>query len=448
MYSLPSRFIHFFVAQRFLLPLLISNLLWWGFAALIPFSTTYSAIMSGIIQLIAFSLIYYVRPHPNKRQPIQWDIGHYLHLFLIFPAFIALSLAVPIDGFALCLQAIAYFFASFYCYHDWYKNSNAVHFTRQFHCISLWLIVIGVILAEIGSLFYFGGPSWPLAFAFLCYLLYMPVPLLNRLLIQPFPLLSWLWQNFTFKKRRSIARLFTNHFWLYPTIVIGIAATCLALLYLSHPFPILNFSFIIIYILTISVGVFLVRHRTRITYFTTLFGVLLLGSSTYFYDTTMLFSGLHRFPNLHSIVMLVALISLILMVRSPVIANYTTPYGKITLARNFAEDALVLIHNGTMHGAQYRHPNHYALPLAYYTPQGPAGQVLNTIPDIPLYQQVGIVGLGAGTIAAYGKPSQHYTFYEINPTIIDIAKQHFHYLALSKATYSIQIGDALTTLPT
>ena len=59
-------------------------------------------------------------------------------------------------------------------------------------------------------------------------------------------------------------------------------------------------------------------------------------------------------------------------------------------------------------------------------------------------RRIGVVGLGVGTLASYGKPGQHFTFYEIDPIVARVAKDPklFTYLSNSAATYDIVLGDA------
>jgi spermidine synthase len=59
---------------------------------------------------------------------------------------------------------------------------------------------------------------------------------------------------------------------------------------------------------------------------------------------------------------------------------------------------------------------------------------------------VGIVGLGAGTLAAYGKPLDEFTFYEIDPLVSRVANSKFSFLKLSLATVKIVIGDGRLSL--
>ncbi|MGA3204282.1 MAG: fused MFS/spermidine synthase, partial [Bryobacteraceae bacterium] len=61
-------------------------------------------------------------------------------------------------------------------------------------------------------------------------------------------------------------------------------------------------------------------------------------------------------------------------------------------------------------------------------------------------KRVGIIGLGAGTLAAYGKPGDAFQFYELNPQVIALAKSDFTFLSDSKAAISIRTGDARLSL--
>jgi spermidine synthase len=60
--------------------------------------------------------------------------------------------------------------------------------------------------------------------------------------------------------------------------------------------------------------------------------------------------------------------------------------------------------------------------------------------------RVGIVGLGAGTMAAYGRPGDVYKFYEINPQVIELAQTEFSYLRDSEAKIELVLGDGRLAL--
>jgi spermidine synthase len=60
--------------------------------------------------------------------------------------------------------------------------------------------------------------------------------------------------------------------------------------------------------------------------------------------------------------------------------------------------------------------------------------------------RVGAVGLGIGTIATYAEPGDEIRFYELNPAVVDLARQHFSFLGQSGAEIDIVIGDGRVSL--
>jgi SAM-dependent methyltransferase len=127
-----------------------------------------------------------------------------------------------------------------------------------------------------------------------------------------------------------------------------------------------------------------------------------------------------------------------------VIYNERTFYGvhRVKFNAPFVE----LVHSNTAHGVQARDPVGRFVPLAYYSPQSPIGHVFEQFHSTELFSRVGIVGLGAGTIAAYGQPGQQFTFHEIDPAIVNIARTHFTYLEDTKAQWDVKLGDGRQTL--
>jgi SAM-dependent methyltransferase len=83
-------------------------------------------------------------------------------------------------------------------------------------------------------------------------------------------------------------------------------------------------------------------------------------------------------------------------------------------------------------------------PTTYYGPDTGVGIVLREA--FPAPRNVGLVGLGVGTLAAYGQTGDTFTFYEINRQVIDIAQALFFYLRESHARIHIVEGDARLSL--
>lgn len=89
------------------------------------------------------------------------------------------------------------------------------------------------------------------------------------------------------------------------------------------------------------------------------------------------------------------------------------------------------------HGYQFLDARSTA-PTAYFGPQTGIGQALGA-PGGP--RRIGIVGLGVGTLAAYGRPGDAMVFVEINPDVITVAREHFTYLRDSPAQISVVQAD-------
>jgi SAM-dependent methyltransferase len=98
--------------------------------------------------------------------------------------------------------------------------------------------------------------------------------------------------------------------------------------------------------------------------------------------------------------------------------------------------------NGTItHGLQYLAPARRDQPTSYYGPKSGVGIALRALASRgPL--RVGVIGLGAGTIAAYGRRGDDYEFYEINPLVLRVAQQEFSFVGDSKARTAFELGDA------
>ena len=102
--------------------------------------------------------------------------------------------------------------------------------------------------------------------------------------------------------------------------------------------------------------------------------------------------------------------------------------------------------NGTItHGLQFLDRNLRHEPTTYYSRGSGVGLAFQAAASThPLH--VGAIGLGAGTIAAYGRRGDRFTFYEINPLVVRVANQDFSFLHDSAAQISSVIGDARLSL--
>ena len=105
-----------------------------------------------------------------------------------------------------------------------------------------------------------------------------------------------------------------------------------------------------------------------------------------------------------------------------------------------------LIHGTIMHGNQYLSPAFKHQPSTYYTTTSGIGRVLESLHPTKDPIKVGIIGLGAGTIASYGAKNDVYRFYDINPAVPGIAHTYFTYLDDSDAKVETVLGDARLNL--
>jgi hypothetical protein len=103
-----------------------------------------------------------------------------------------------------------------------------------------------------------------------------------------------------------------------------------------------------------------------------------------------------------------------------------------------------LVHGTIQHGAQYLSFPENRNPTTYYGRRSGVGLALRFCCEGT--KRVGVIGLGTGTLAAYGKPGDSFRFYEINPQVIAVANGWFTFLKQSPAESEIILGDARLSL--
>jgi hypothetical protein len=110
-----------------------------------------------------------------------------------------------------------------------------------------------------------------------------------------------------------------------------------------------------------------------------------------------------------------------------------------------AVTARTLVNGSIQHGVQWFADDFRRVPMSYYAEDSGVGLAMRLCcGDRP--RRIGVVGLGAGTLAAYGRPGDTIEFYEINPLDEDVAREVFTYLRDSKAAVKIVTGDARVSL--
>jgi len=124
-------------------------------------------------------------------------------------------------------------------------------------------------------------------------------------------------------------------------------------------------------------------------------------------------------------------------------------YGRLSVKQLGRSDTnpnthRMFLHGTIVHGKQYIYEPYRHITTSYYTEGSGVGMALAYFRQGA--QRVGGVGMGIGTIAAYGKQGDLFKFYEINPKVIDIASNYFYYLSESAAQIQIALGDARLVL--
>lgn len=100
-----------------------------------------------------------------------------------------------------------------------------------------------------------------------------------------------------------------------------------------------------------------------------------------------------------------------------------------------------LVHGVTSHGLQFTEEPQATWPTTYYAETSGIGLTLAHLPPLPR-RHLGVVGLGTGTLASYGRVGDRVRIYEIDPLVEQLARNRFTYLARSPANIEVVLGDA------
>ncbi|MCA9264119.1 MAG: fused MFS/spermidine synthase [Planctomycetales bacterium] len=124
-------------------------------------------------------------------------------------------------------------------------------------------------------------------------------------------------------------------------------------------------------------------------------------------------------------------------------------YGVLRVQEKFRDDPeqhrIEMVHGRVVHGLQFVSEHKRMMPTAYYHERSGVGRALrNCQASGPVH--VGVVGLGAGTLATYGRAGDRFRFYEINPDVIRLAQEEFTYLSESQAEITVDLGDGRLSL--
>ncbi|HEX2053474.1 MAG TPA: fused MFS/spermidine synthase [Actinomycetota bacterium] len=133
--------------------------------------------------------------------------------------------------------------------------------------------------------------------------------------------------------------------------------------------------------------------------------------------------------------------------QSPVLFSDRTFFGVQEVLGDDDNRFHRLMHGTTLHGVQSMDPLTRLEPLSYYHRDTPVGRLLTELP-IAGAPDIGVIGLGTGSLACYGREGQQWTFFEIDPVIERIARDPdlFTYLEDCPGEHDVVLGDARLSL--
>ena len=107
--------------------------------------------------------------------------------------------------------------------------------------------------------------------------------------------------------------------------------------------------------------------------------------------------------------------------------------------------ARILLSGQIYHGLQFTSPAAAMKPTAYFCEEQGMGVTFRSLPAAT-NRNIGVVGLGAGTLATYARPGDYLRFYEINPDVVRIAQTYFTFLTNCPARHDVILGDGRLSL--
>ena len=309
----------------------------------------------------------------------------------IFIPFLAYAFVNPADlpyWVYLILHVVAFFFAVMVCHGELAKSRPSTQHLTQFYLIMSFAGMLGGMFNTFVAPFIFNG------------IYEYPIMIVAALLLRP--LFAW-----------NMKQL------IIPTVLLSIGF----ILYASIHDLLQYFDEIALSLIAISVLVYFLRKQT-LSYALTVGVLMFLALSLHGLSSNTLFQKRSFFG--------------VMAVRESVLTD----------EQNKPESYHELFHGTTKHGAQ-RLPEHLAkIPLTYYSQPGPMGQLFKTFDKQDVAWKIGVVGLGAGALACYAKPTQDWTLYEIDPLVINIASNpdYFTYLSRCLPKSTMRVGDARLAL--
>lgn len=120
-------------------------------------------------------------------------------------------------------------------------------------------------------------------------------------------------------------------------------------------------------------------------------------------------------------------------------------FGVLRVTSNADDSMHAIFHDSTVHGRQFMANERRCDPISYFHRDGPLGHVFSAFRASAAPKNIAVVGLGAGAIIAHALPAENWTYYEINPAVVEIArdKRYFSYVSeCAQVPFNVVLGDA------
>lgn len=122
-------------------------------------------------------------------------------------------------------------------------------------------------------------------------------------------------------------------------------------------------------------------------------------------------------------------------------------FGIYEVSRRYDGTVQVLTHGTTLHGMQNLEIGLERVPTTYYARRSGVGLAFGNADALfGAHPRIGVVGLGSGTLACYAQPNQSWTFFEIDPAMVRVARNRFTFLEMCAPQVRIVLGDARLSL--
>lgn len=141
--------------------------------------------------------------------------------------------------------------------------------------------------------------------------------------------------------------------------------------------------------------------------------------------------------------MVAPLLAIALAGKDEVIASERNFFGVLQVLSD--QESVRLVHGTTIHGLQFLGDRSQE-PTSYYHYESGVGRAIASMQQGYPSLRIGVIGLGCGVLATYGRESDQFDMIEINPAVVEIANKHFTFLSNSAATIRTHLGDGRLVL--